>query len=85
MTGIYKINRPSHLRWAIGFDFIVCPLARLRPTICSIIIIVIIIVIGETKPVYHDCGIIAQTIYSGGKTACLSGTLRMYMLKGVPL
>jgi len=59
-----KINRPSRLRRAIWFDFFICPLTRLRPTIRPIVIIVIIIVIGETKIVYHDGGIIAQSYVS---------------------
>jgi len=55
--------------------------AKLRPTIG--IIVIIFIIIGETKLVYHDCGIIAQTIHSGAKTPHLSGKLRMNLLKGV--
>jgi hypothetical protein len=54
-----KINRPSRLRRAILFDLSVCQLAKLRPTICAIVIIVIII--GEVELVLHGVGIIAQS------------------------
>jgi hypothetical protein len=49
-----KINRPSRVRWAIWFDFFICPLARLRPTIHPIVIVIIIVIIGEAELVYHD-------------------------------
>jgi len=49
------------LRWAILFDFFICPLAKLRPTIHSIVIVIIIVIIGETKLITHDGGIIAQS------------------------
>jgi hypothetical protein len=61
---LYKINRPSHLRWAIWFDFLICLLARLRPTIRSIVIIIIVVIIGEANTGFHDGGIIAQSHFS---------------------
>jgi hypothetical protein len=47
MTGIYKINRPSRLRWAIVFDLIYPSTSKASPNDIRIVIIVIIIVIGE--------------------------------------
>ena len=55
-----KINRPSRLRRAILFDLSVCQLAKLRPTICSIVIVIIIVIIGEVQTVIHSGGIIAH-------------------------
>jgi hypothetical protein len=60
LCSLYKINRPSHLRWAIWFDFFICLLAKLRPTIHPIVVVIIIVIIGEAELVYHDGGIIAQ-------------------------
>ena len=57
------------MRWAILFDFFTCPLARLRPTIQSIVIIIIIVIIGENIFVAHDGGIIAQS-YRTGADSC---------------
>jgi hypothetical protein len=57
----YKINRPPHLRWAIGLTCSICLLARLRPTIRQIVIVIIVIIIGEVHSRFHDGGIIAQS------------------------
>ncbi len=54
---VYKINRPSRLRWAIWFDFFICPLAMLRPTMHSIVIVIIIVIIGEAVLEYHDAAL----------------------------
>lgn len=56
-----KINRPSHLRRAIYFDLSVCQLVKLRPTMRAIVIVIIIVIIGETKIELHSCCIIAQS------------------------
>ncbi len=59
-----KINRPSHLRRAISFDLSICQLAKLRPTMRAIVIVIIIVIIGEAELVDHDGGIIAQSYSS---------------------
>jgi hypothetical protein len=53
-----KINRPSRLRRAIGLTRVVCQLAKLRPTIHQIVIIIIIVIIGEVDSVLHGACII---------------------------
>ncbi len=58
-----KINRPSHLRRAISFDLSVRQLAKLRPTMRAIVIVIIISIIGEAELVDHDGGIIAQSYH----------------------
>jgi hypothetical protein len=45
--GIDKINRPSHLRRAIGFDLRYLSTSKASPNDTGIVIIVIIIVVGE--------------------------------------
>jgi hypothetical protein len=62
-----KINRPSLLRWAIGFLF--CSYfstSKASPNDSKIVIVVIIIVISEAVDILHSDGIIAQRHYSGG-------------------
>jgi hypothetical protein len=44
--------------------FFICLLAKLRPTIHPIVIVIIIGIIGEAKLVLHDGGIIAQSFRS---------------------
>jgi hypothetical protein len=61
------------MRWAIGVTCPVCQLARLRPTIRQIVIVVIIIVIGEAKLEFHNGGIIAQTCLSSAVSCGLTG------------
>jgi hypothetical protein len=56
---LYKINRPSRLRWAIGFYFSCRHLVKLRPTIDQIVIIVIVVIIGGANFKFHGGGIIA--------------------------
>jgi hypothetical protein len=63
---IDKINRPSLLRWAIGFLFCSCFSTSKASPNGSEIVIVIIIVVGEAVIVLHGDGIIAQRPYSGG-------------------
>ena len=58
---VYIKNRPSQLRWAMSSTFSIRQLARLRPTIQQIVIVIIIVVIGEVKRIFHNGGIIAQT------------------------
>ncbi len=55
---IDKINRPSHLRRAIGFDLGYLSTSKASPNDTGIVIIVIII-IGEVVIVEHRGGIIA--------------------------
>jgi len=61
------------MRWAIGLTLVIRQLARPRPTIYQIVIVVIIIVISEADLVFHDCGIIAQTHLSNADSAGLAG------------
>ena len=56
-----KINRPPLLRWAIRLTCSNCLLARLRPTIHSIVIVIIIVIIREAYSGFHNGGIIAQS------------------------
>ncbi len=63
-----KINRPSRLRRAISFDLSICQLAKLRPTMRAIVIVIIIVIIGEAELVDHDGGIIAQSYSSNWRT-----------------
>jgi hypothetical protein len=67
MTGvIYKINRPSLLRWAIGFLLgTYFSTSKASPNDSKIVIIVIIIVVGEEMRVQHGDGIIAQRHFFG--------------------
>jgi hypothetical protein len=73
---IYKINRPSLLRWAIGFLF--CSYfstSKASPNDSGIVTVVIIIV-DEAVRVLHSDGIIAQRTYfvsafSGAKITIL--------------
>jgi hypothetical protein len=61
---IDKINRPSLLRWAIGFLF--CSYfstSKASPNDSKIVIIVIII--GKAMQVLHSDGIIAQRHFFG--------------------
>jgi len=58
MVASEKINRPSRVRWAIGLTWVVCHLAKLRPTIRLIVIIIIVVIIGEVDLVLHSVGII---------------------------
>jgi hypothetical protein len=58
---IDKINRPSLLRWAIGFLF--CSYfstSKASPNDWEIVIVVIVIIIGEAVIGLHGDGIIAQ-------------------------
>jgi len=55
-----KINRPSHLRRATGFDLSVPSTSKASPNDSGIVIIVIII-IGEGGLIFHSCEIIAQS------------------------
>jgi hypothetical protein len=61
-----KINRPSLVRWAIGF--LLCSYlstSKASPNDSEIVIIVIIIV-GKAVRVLHGDGIIAQRLHFGG-------------------
>jgi len=60
---IHKINRPSRLRRAIGFDLIYLSTSKASPNDTGIVIIAIIIIIGEVKVVVgeHGGAIIAQS------------------------
>jgi hypothetical protein len=61
-----KINRPSLLRWAIGFLFSsYFSTSKASPNDAEIVI-VIIIVVGEAVIGLHGDGIIAQRTYFGG-------------------
>ena len=59
---LYKINRPSRLRRAIGYDFSTSSTSKASPNDTGIVIIIIII-IGEVKIVgfEHRGEIIAQS------------------------
>jgi hypothetical protein len=62
---IDKINRPSLLRWAIGFLLgTYFSTSKASPNDSKIVIIVIIIV-GEDVQVLHSDGIIAQRHFFG--------------------
>ncbi len=54
---LYKINRPSRLRRAIGFDLSYSSTSKASPNDTGI---VIIIIIGEIQFWLHGGGIIAQ-------------------------
>ena len=54
---LYKVNRPSRLRRAIGFDLSYSSTSKASPNDMGI---VIIIIIGEDDSVLHSGGIIAQ-------------------------
>jgi hypothetical protein len=56
---LYKINRPSRLRRAIGFDLGYLSTSKASPDDTGI---VIIIVIGEVVGFEHRGGIIAQSL-----------------------
>jgi hypothetical protein len=58
---IDKINRPSRLRRAIGFDLSYSSTSKASPNDTGIVIIVIIIV-GEVVLNFHGGGIIAQSL-----------------------
>ena len=62
---IDKINRPSLLRWAIGFLFgSYFSSSKASPNDSEIVIVIIIvIVIGEAVEALHGDGIIAQRHY----------------------
>jgi hypothetical protein len=63
---IDKINRPSLLRWAIGFLLrTYFSTSKASPNDSKIVIIVIIIVVGEEMQVLHSDGIIAQRHFFG--------------------
>jgi hypothetical protein len=51
--GIYKINRPSRLRRAIGIDLDFLSICHASPNDMKIVIISIIIIIGEVIVVEH--------------------------------
>jgi hypothetical protein len=57
-----KINRPSRLRRAIGFDFRYPSTSKASPNDTGIVIIVIIIIIGKVIIVEHRGEIIAQSL-----------------------
>jgi len=67
-----KINRPSRLRRAILFDLFYSSTSRASPNDTEIVIIIIII-IGEVKLVFHNGGIIAQTYLSSADSCGLAG------------
>ena len=50
---LYKINRPSRLRRAIGFDLSYLSTSKASPNDTGIVIIVIIIAIGKLDAVVH--------------------------------
>ncbi|MBK8822892.1 MAG: hypothetical protein IPN58_09875 [Anaerolineales bacterium] len=50
---LYKINRPSRLRRAIGFDLSDLSTSKASPNDTGIVIIVIIIAIGKLDAVVH--------------------------------
>jgi hypothetical protein len=58
-----KINRPSLLRWAIGFLLGTYFSTSKASSNDSKIVIVVIIIVGETVEVLHNDGIIAQRHY----------------------
>ena len=58
--GVYKINRPSHLRRAIWFFRTYSLTSQASPNDIAIVIIIVII-IGEAEVLFHNGGIIAQT------------------------
>ena len=57
---LYKINRPSRLRRAIGFDLSYLSTSKASPNDTGIVII-IIIMIGKLDVVDHRARIIAQS------------------------
>ena len=57
---LHKINRPSRLRRAIGFDLIYSSTSKASPNDTGIVIIIIII--GEVVGFEHRGGIIAQSL-----------------------
>jgi hypothetical protein len=60
MCDIDKINRPSHLRRAIGlFSRTYFLTSYASPNDTGIVIVIIIVIIGEAKLVFHVGGIIA--------------------------
>ncbi len=67
-----KINRPSRLRRAILFDLFYSSTSKASPNDTGIVIIIIII-IGEVKLVFHNGGIIAQTYLSSADSCGLAG------------
>ncbi|MDP1547235.1 MAG: hypothetical protein Q8L87_14575 [Anaerolineales bacterium] len=50
---VYKINRPSRLRRAIGFDLRYPSTSKASPNDTGIIIIIVIVIIGEVSAVQH--------------------------------
>ena len=54
-----KINRPSRLRRAILFDLFCSSTSHASPNDIGIIVIIVVIIIGEVKLMFHDGGIIA--------------------------
>jgi len=57
---LYKINRPSRLRRAIGFDLSYLSTSKASPNDTGIVIIIVIIIVGEIRFWLHGGGIIAQ-------------------------
>ena len=68
-----KINRPSRLRRAILFDLFYSSTSNASPNDTGIVIIIVIIIIGEVKLVFHNGGIIAQTYLSSADSCGLAG------------
>ena len=67
-----KINRPTLLRWAIGFLLkTYFSTSKASPNDLKIVIVVIIIV-GEVDFILHGDGIIAQRLYFG--SVCFQGS-----------
>ena len=60
-----KINRPSLLRWAIGFLPGTCFSTSNASPNDSEIVIIVIIIVGEAIYIEHGDGIIAQRHYFG--------------------
>jgi len=61
MGCLYKINRPSHLRRAIGFSEPTLLTSQASPNDIAIVVIITIVIIGKAEVLVHDGGIIAQT------------------------
>ena len=70
---IHKINRPSQVRWAIGFDLFYLSTSKASPNDSGIVIIVVIIVIGKARLILHGDQIIAQSYLSSADSAGLAG------------
>ena len=60
------------MRWAISSTFSIRQLAKLRPTIRQIVIVIIIVVIGS-KQEFHNGGIIAQSYRSKADSCGFAG------------